>query len=385
MNDRKIAVFTGTRAEYGLLRRLMGAIDAEPGMQLQVIVAGMHLSPEFGLTRREIERDGFTADASVEMLLSSDTAVGVVKSMGVGLIGIADALARLYPDLLVILGDRFEALAAAEAALVMGVPIAHLHGGETTLGAYDNAMRHAITQMATLHFTSTENYRQRVIAMGASEAYALNVGALGLDEIAEWQAVPVGLLAEELGFALTRPYFLVTYHPATAADEPPEESFLEIRNAIESFRDHDIVVTYPNADNGGRSIIKHIQAWEAAQPGRVHAAVSLGQRRYLTAMSHAAAVIGNSSSGIIEAPAFGVPTIDIGARQSGRIAGASVLHCRPRADEIAYAIGTALSASFRARARQANNPYGSGDSVPRILAALRTWLASTPTRPEAAP
>ncbi len=371
MSKRKIAVFTGTRAEYGLLRRLIGAIADDPGLELQLIVSGTHLSPEFGQTAQEIANDGFHADAIVEMLLSSNTPTGVVKSMGVALIGLADSLRHLDPDMLVILGDRFEALAAAQAALIMGIPIAHLHGGETTLGAYDDPIRHAITQMSTLHFTSTEAYRERVIAMGASPSSAYNVGALGLDEIVNEAPMSLARLGDELGFQLTSPYFLVSYHPATRSQEGSAAVFGEIMRALDSFKDHQILLTYPNADNGSREIISAIEEARNRDPSRVFAAASLGRSRYLAAMTHASAVIGNSSSGIIEAPAVGTPSIDIGNRQAGRIAGPSVLRSEADGDSIKKAIETAIGSEPIHRDLQASNPYGTGNSVPRIMQVLR--------------
>lgn len=371
MIKRKIAIFTGTRAEYGLLRRLIGAIANDPYLKLQLVVSGTHLSPEFGQTVQEISDDGFHPDATVEMLLSSNTPTGVVKSMGVALIGLADALHRLDPDMLVILGDRFEALAAAQAALIMGIPIAHLHGGETTLGAYDDPIRHAITQMATFHFTSTEAYRERVIAMGASPSSAYNVGALGLDEIVNEEPMTIAQLSNEIGFELKPPYFLVSYHPATKSLEGPAATFSEIMSALNSFEDHQILLTYPNADNGSREIMSIIEQARNQDPSRVFAAASLGRSRYLAAMTHASAVIGNSSSGIIEAPAVGTPSIDVGDRQAGRIAGPSVLRVKPDENSIKEAIKIAISDESIRRNFQASNPYGSGNSVPQIVRLLR--------------
>ncbi len=367
---RRIAVFTGTRAEYGLLYWLMKDIEASPRLTLQVIVSGMHLSPEFGETWKQIEADGFCIDAKVEMLLSSDSRVGIVKSMGLGTIGFADALERLKPDALVVLGDRFEALAIVQAAMIMRIPVLHLHGGEITEGAYDDAIRHAITKMASLHFTAAEPYRQRVIQMGEAPERVFNVGAVGLDHL--FRSPPMGLdaLAASLGFPLREPYFLVTYHPVTLADEDPETSFGALLDALDAFPDHQVILTYPNADNGGRAIIPLLEACARRQPGRVLAIPSLGFRRYQGALQKAAAVIGNSSSGIIEAPAFHIPTVNIGARQAGRLAAASVLHCSADREAIRQTIQTALSPDFAAVCRQAVNPYGQGNASPRIMQIL---------------
>lgn len=367
---RRIAVFTGTRAEYGLLYWLMKGIQDDPELELQVIVSGMHLSPEFGETWKQIEADGFPISAKVEMLLSSDTAVGVVKSMGLGSIGLADALDRLAPDTLVILGDRFEALAAAQAALVMGVPIAHLHGGELTAGAYDDAIRHAVTKMASLHFVAAEPYRRRVIQMGEAPDRVFNVGALGLDHVTRTPRLTKAELARSIDFDLDKPLLLVTYHPVTLADESPRDTFETLLEALDNFPEYGVILTYPNADNGGREMIPLLEAYAARWPGRVLAAKSLGTTRYLSVVALAAAVVGNSSSGLIEAPAFGVPTVNIGQRQGGRLVADSVLHCDANARSIRCAMQEALNPSFQKRCKNVRNPYGSGNAAGQITKVL---------------
>lgn len=367
---RKIAVFTGTRAEYGLLYWLLKDIQASALLELQLIVGGMHLSPEFGSTGQQIAEDGFPVAARVEMLLSSDTAVGVAKSMGLGTIGFADALDRLRPDLLVVLGDRFEALAITQAALVMRIPVAHLHGGEITEGAYDDAIRHAITKMASLHFVAADAYRRRVIQMGEAPESVHTVGAVGLEHLRRQPLMTRTELAASLGFSLDAPYLLVTYHPVTAMDEDPVASFAEILATLERFPGHSVILTYPNADNGGHAIIALLEAYAAANPSRVLAIPSLGFRRYLAAIANAAAVIGNSSSGLIEVPAVGVPTVNVGVRQQGRLAGPSVLHCAPRRDELEQVLLQALSSAFAGMCRQAPNPYAAGGGVAEIVRIL---------------
>lgn len=374
---RKIAVFTGTRAEYGLLYWLMKEIDAHPQLELQVIAAAMHLSPEFGNTWQAIQQDGFTINAKVEMLLSSDTRVGVAKSMGLGTIGLADALERLAPDALVILGDRFEALAAAQCALVMNIPIVHLHGGEVTEGAYDDAIRHAITKMASLHAVAAEPYRQRVIQMGEAPERVLNTGALGLDHLTRSPRMSRAELSKSLSFSLERPFLLVTYHPATLADEPPLESFKALLAALDKWPQHQVILTYPNADNGGRELIPEIEAYAAQQPERVLAIPSLGFKRYLSAVSEASAVVGNSSSGLIEVPSFGVPTVNIGQRQGGRLAADSVLHCAANQEAIEAALHQALSDEFQAACQHVENPYGQGDAAGQIVQALASLPLDT--------
>lgn len=369
---RKVAVFTGTRAEFGLLHFLLEDLKASPSLELQLLVSGSHLSPEFGETVREIEKDGWQIDAKVEMLVSSNSAVGVVKSMGLGLIGFADTLERMKPDLLIILGDRFEALAIAQAALIMKIPIAHVHGGEISEGAFDDAIRHAITKMASLHFVAAERYRQRVIQMGEQPSTVFNVGAIGLDHFMRGARMPKDELCASLRFELREPYLLVTYHPVTQLEEDPEATFAALLRALDRFPEHQILITYPNADNGGRELIRMVQAYAAAQPQRVCAVASLGFRRYHSALGSAAAMIGNSSSGIIEAPAFAVPTVNVGARQLGRLAAESVLHCAPNEEAIVEAIDRALSEPFRAICRNATNPYGQGNAAAAIVSVLET-------------
>lgn len=364
---RLVAVFTGTRAEYGLLYWLMKDIQASERLELRVIVSGMHLSPEFGETWKQIEADGFPIDAKIEMLLSSDTAVGVVKSVGLGTIGYADALDRIRPDVLVVLGDRFEALAIVQAALIMRIPVAHLHGGEITEGAYDDAIRHAITKMASLHFTAAEPYRQRVIQMGEAPETVFNVGAVGLDHLLRNSLMSLSDLSASLNFELREPYFLATYHPVTLAEESPEASFRAMLAALDRFPDHKLIVTYPNADNGGRAIIPIIEQYASEHRDRVLCIPSLGFQRYMAALSRASVMIGNSSSGIIEAPAFSVPTVNIGARQLGRLAADSVIHCAPNEDAIAEAINLALSPDFRRRIGSVHNPYGQGNAASQIV------------------
>ena len=370
---RRVAVFTGTRAEYGLLYWLMREIQASTRLDLSVIVSSMHLSPEFGETWKQIEEDGFSIDAKVEMLLSSNTRVGVVKSMGLGAIGFADALDRLRPDVLVVLGDRFEALAIVQSALIMRIPVAHIHGGEITEGAYDDAIRHAISKMANLHFVAAEPYRRRVIQMGESPEQVFNVGAVGLDHLHRRPKMDLEELSESLGFALRSPYLLVTYHPVTLSEESPEQSFIALLEALDNFPEHQIILTYPNADSGGRAIIPLLQAYALRWPERVLAIPSLGFRRYLAAASMATAVVGNSSSGIIEAPALGIPTVNIGVRQKGRLAADSILHCEPKTEAIERALRQALSSEFAEASKKTVNPYGQGNAAKAILGVLERF------------
>lgn len=368
---KKIAVFTGTRAEYGLLYWLMQDIKNDPTLELQVLVSGMHLSPEFGLTWQQIEEDGFKIDEKVEILLSSDSAVGVVKSIGLGLIGFADALTRMKPDLIIILGDRYEAFAAAQAAMFLRIPIFHLHGGEITEGAYDDAIRHAITKLSYLHGVSTEEYRTRVIQLGEEPNRVYNVGALGLEHLHRTNLLGLAELSKSLNFALDCPYFLVTYHPVTLADESPKCSFEALLDALDEFKEYKIIITYPNSDDGGRQIIPILEQYAKNQAGRVFAIPSLGQLRYLSALKHCTMVIGNSSSGIIEAPSFGVPTINIGSRQNGRLAADSVFNCLPNKNAIVEAIKAASKMKVKLDSVKIDNPYGEGDSSKKIINAVK--------------
>lgn len=364
---RKVAVFTGTRAEYGLLYWLLKDLQQDSEIELQLLVSAMHLSPEFGMTYQQIETDGFTITEKVEMLLSSDSAVGTAKSIGLGVLGFADALERMKPDVLVVLGDRFEALAVTQAAMILRIPIAHIHGGEITEGAYDDAIRHAITKLSLLHFTSTEAHRNRVIQLGEHPSRVFNVGAVGLDHLKRSKMFSLAELSASLNFKLEQPYFLVTYHPVTLASEPAKASFENLLKALDAFPQHQIILTYPNADDGGREIIPLLEAYAKQQPSRVLAIPSLGQKRYLSAVKHAAAVVGNSSSGIIEVPSFKVPTVNIGERQRGRLAAESVFSCPSNT----AAIIETLQLGLKSDLTQVVNPYGKGKASEAILKQLK--------------
>ena len=377
---RKICIVTGTRAEYGLLYRLMKEVDKDPDLLLQVIATGMHLSPEFGLTCRHIEADGFAIAAKVEMLLSSDTPVGIIKSIGIGVIGFADALDRLAPDLLVLLGDRFEILAAAQAAMVARIPIGHIHGGETTEGAFDEGIRHSITKMAQWHFVAAEPYRKRVIQLGEAPERVFNVGAPGLDHLEHLERLDRAELETTLGIALRTPLFLVTYHPVTLKDESPLASMEELLGGLGQFPDATIIFTYPNADPGGRALANRVEAWVAENADRAKAFVSLGQQRYLSLMRESDVVIGNSSSGLIEAPALAKATVNLGDRQAGRLKAASVIDAPEKQADIVAAIEKALSAEFRRSLADAPSLYGAGDASRRIKETLKAARLSVHKR-----
>ncbi|MES3025483.1 MAG: UDP-N-acetylglucosamine 2-epimerase [Pseudomonadota bacterium] len=367
---RKICVVTGTRAEYGLMRWLMQALKDDPAIELQVVATGMHLSPEFGLTYRAIEQDGFAIARKIEMLTSSDSAVGIAKSIGLGMIGFADALEQLRPDLVVVLGDRFEILAAVTAALVACIPVAHLHGGETTEGAFDEAVRHSLTKMSHLHFVAAEDYRRRVIQLGEDPARVFLVGGLGIDAIKRTALLERGALEDALDFKLGQKNLLVTFHPVTLERQSSGDQMAELLAALAELRDTHLIFTMPNADNGSRELAQMVDAFVAGHP-HARAYASLGQLRYFSAMAQVDGVVGNSSSGLAEAPSMPVGTVNIGDRQRGRLAASSVIDCAPERGAILAAIETLYSAPFRQALPATVNPYGDGGASAKIAAVLR--------------
>ena len=376
---KKICVVTGSRAEYGLLRWVIDGLHNSPDLDLQIIATGMHLSPEFSSTWKLIETDGYNVDWKVEMLLSSDSAVGIGKSMGLGLIGFADAFDRLRPDLVVILGDRFEMLAAASAALVANLPVAHLHGGELTRGAYDDAIRHAITKMSYLHFTAAEEYRQRVIQLGEAPERVWNVGGFGLDGVLRVPRLDRTELEGSLGFKMGLRNLLVTFHPETATGARPTAQMAELLAALEEIDAH-VIFTMPNADSDSRALFAMIEDFVARHPVRACCHVSLGQRRYLSALAHVDGVVGNSSSGLIEAPALKKGTVNIGARQDGRLRAASVIDCPAQRSAIAAAIARLYDHRFAAGLVDLVNPYGDGGASERTVAAIEAWTPGAPPK-----
>lgn len=377
---RKICVITGTRAEYGLLYWLLKEIQADTELQLQLIVTGMHLSPEFGLTYKTIEEDGFIIDAKVEMQLSSDTPVGITKSIGLGVIGFAEALERLKPDGMVVLGDRYEILAAVQAALVARIPVAHIHGGETTEGAIDESIRHAITKMSHLHFVAAEPYRTRVIQLGEYPDTVFNVGSLGIENIKRLQLLNKLQLEQSINFELGTFNFLVTYHPATLGDIAPQDCMQALLDALDLFPAAKIIFTKPNSDTEGRMLGLMIDNYAQQNYERVSVFTSMGQLRYLSALQIVDVVIGNSSSGIIEAPACNTPTVNIGDRQSGRLKADSIIDCLETTESIESAIKKALSAQFRESAKLVVSLYGTGESASNIKNQLKQARLSSSKR-----
>jgi GDP/UDP-N,N'-diacetylbacillosamine 2-epimerase (hydrolysing) len=324
--NRKICVITGTRADYGLLRWVMQGIKDDADLNLQIIATGMHLSPEFGLTYKAIEADGFEIARKVEMLTSSDTPLGIAKSMGLGMIGFADALNELNPDLMVVLGDRFEIFAAVATALVARIPVAHLHGGETTEGAFDEAFRHSITKMSHLHFVAADEYKQRVIQLGEQPEHVFLVGGLGIDNIKRLKLLGRNSLEADLGFKFGKKNLLITFHPVTLENSSAVTQMEALLAALVQLEDTQLIFTMPNADTDGRTLIKMVEQF-ASQHANAHAFTSLGQLRYLSCIAQVDGVVGNSSSGLAEVPSFKKGTINIGDRQRGRLQATSIINC----------------------------------------------------------
>lgn len=367
--NRKVCVVTGSRAEYGLLRWVMQGIQESEHLALQVVATGMHLSPEFGLTYREIEVDGFAIDRKVEMLTSSDTPVGMAKAMGLGLIGFADVFAQLQPDVVLVLGDRFEILAATTAAMAARIPIAHLHGGERTEGAMDDAIRHAITKMSHLHFVAAQEYRQRVIQLGEDPERVHLVGGLGVDAIRRVTLLNRSELERALDFKLGPKSLLVTFHPLTLEDGVSESQMVQLLQALDALSDTSLVITLPNADAGGRGLIKMIEAFVVTH-ANARAYTSLGQLRYLSCVAQVDGVVGNSSSGLLEVPSFKKGTINIGDRQQGRLKASSVIDCQPTCSSILQAIERLYSDEFGQVLKSTQNPYGDGNASEQVVRCL---------------
>jgi len=366
----KVCVVTGTRAEYGLLQLVMQGIKDSQLLDLQLVVTGMHLSPEFGFTVKEIEADGFQIDRKVEMLLSSDTPVGITKSMGIGLIGFADAIADLQPDLILILGDRFEIFAAATAAMIARVPIAHLHGGEATEGSIDEPIRHSITKMSQLHFVAAEEYQRRVIQLGEQPDRVYNVGGLGVDNITNLELLNREELELALNFKLLPRNLLITFHPVTLEKNTSANQMEELLSSLGQLKEIGLIFTMPNADTEGRALAKQVKDF-CYTCSNAKSFISLGQLRYLSCVKHVDGVIGNSSSGIMEAPSFKKGTINIGDRQRGRIKAESVIDCDPNRIDIDKALERLFSPGFQAKLEKIQNPYGNGGASDAIVQTLQ--------------
>lgn len=370
MTKRKICVVTGTRAEYGLLYWLMKEIEADSDLELQIIATGMHLSPEFGLTYKEIEKD-FAIDKKIEMLLSSDTPVGISKSMGLAQISFAEAYEELKPDVVIVLGDRYEIFSAVSAAMIARIPITHLHGGETTEGAFDEAIRHSITKMSHLHFTATEEYRKRVIQLGENPEYVFNVGGMGIENIKRLSLLSKEEFENSINFTLAKKNLLLTFHPVTLEKSTANIQFQELLNTIDDLQETHLIFTKANSDTDGRFINQMIDEYVAKNHYKSVCFTSLGQLRYLSALQYIDAVVGNSSSGLAEAPSFKIGTINIGDRQKGRIRAASVIDCEPTKESILQALDRLYSEGFQSALKTVKNPYGDGIASQKILEVLK--------------
>ena len=368
---RKICIVTGTRAEYGLLYWLMREIEADDALELQIIVTGMHLSPEFGLTYREIEKE-FKIDKKIEMLLSSDTSVGISKSMGLAQISFAEAYEELKPDIVVVLGDRYEIFSATSAAMIARIPIAHLHGGETTEGAFDESIRHSITKMSHLHFSATDEYRNRVIQLGEHPNRVFNVGGMGIENIKRLKLLGKEEFEKSIDFKLNDKNILVTFHPVTLENSTAKEQFATLLDAIDELKNTNIIFTKANSDTDGRVINQMIDEYVTKNSHKAIGFISLGQLRYLSALQFVDAMVGNSSSGLAEAPSFQIGTIDIGERQKGRIKAKSVIGCEPNKQSIKKAFEKLYSDEFQKLLTTVKNPYGDGCASKKVVEVLKT-------------
>ncbi|CAH2211895.1 UDP-N-acetylglucosamine 2-epimerase [Tepidibacter aestuarii] len=371
---KKVCVITGTRAEYGLLKPLIDKIDKDSELELQLIVTGMHLSPEFGFTYNEIQTDGYKIDEKIEILLSSDTNVGISKSMGLAMISFAECYERLKPDMIVVLGDRYEIFCAASCAMISRIPISHLHGGEVTEGVVDEAIRHSISKMSYIHFTSTQEYRNRVIQLGECPDRVFNVGAIGIENIKNMNLLSKEDLQKSIGFKFGEKTILVTFHPVTLEKFSSRKQFQNLLDAIDEMKNLKVIFTKANSDTNGRIINKIIDEYVNKNKEKAIAFISLGQLRYLSAMKYVDAVVGNSSSGIIEAPSFKVPTVNIGDRQKGRIQAKSVINCKPSKKDILNSFEKAFSREFKNEIKFTKNPYGDGKVSNKIMKEIKRYL-----------
>jgi GDP/UDP-N,N'-diacetylbacillosamine 2-epimerase (hydrolysing) len=367
---KKVCVVTGSRAEYGLLYWLLKEIEADSEFKLQIIATGMHLSQEFGLTYKEIEKD-FKINRKIDILLSSDTNVGISKSMALAQIGFADAYSDLNPDMVLILGDRYELLSAASVAMVFRIPIIHLSGGERTEGIYDESIRHSITKMSHLHFTTTKEYKNRVIQLGEHPNRVFNVGGMGIENIKRLKLFSKKEFEKSINFKLNKKNILITFHPVTLENNTSKEHFQELLDTADELEDTNIIFTKTNSDTNGRIINKMIDEYVGKNPHKCVGFSSLGQLRYLSALQYIDAVVGNSSSGLTECPSFKVGTINIGDRQRGRIKAKSVIDCPPRKKDIKKSFEIIYSKPFQKLLKTVCNPYDNGLSSKKIVKILK--------------
>ena len=371
MSIRKICVVTGTRAEYGLLYWLMKELEADKDVKLQIIVTGMHLSPEFGLTYKEVEKD-FKIDRKVEMLISSDSSVGISKAMGLAQISFAETYEELKPDIIVVLGDRYEIFSAVSAAMIARIPIAHLHGGEATEGLIDEAIRHSISKMSHLHFTATEEYRNRVIQLGENPKRVFNVGGIGIENIKRLKLLSREKFEKSINFKLNEKNVLVTFHPVTLENKTSKKQFQELLDSVDKLKNTNIIFTRANSDTDGRIINQMIDEYVSKNSHKSIEFASLGQLRYLSALQYIDATVGNSSSGLSETPSFKIGAINIGDRQKGRIKADNVIDCLPNKESIQKAFEHLYSEEFKSVLKKSKNPYGDGSPSKKIIKVLKT-------------
>lgn len=374
MIKKKICIVTGTRAEYGLLRPLIDKVVNDESMDLKLVVTGMHLSAEFGLTYKEIEKDGYNIDEKIEIILSSDSPAATSKSMALALISFSEYFTRVKPDLLIVLGDRYEIFAVATAATLAHIPIAHLHGGETTEGAYDECFRHSISKMSYLHFTSNDIHRNRVIQLGEDPSRVFNVGAIGIENIVNIKLLSKEELEADINFKLDKAYGMVTFHPVTLENNTSEYQIKGLLKALDKYKDMKFIITKANSDTDGRIINRILEEYSSTNKGKVLLSTSMGQLKYLSAMKYSSMVIGNSSSGIIEAPSFKIPTINIGDRQKGRMQAQSIINCEPVKEDIIDAINKGLDNEFLCKIKKMVNPYGNGNTSNKIMNVINNFL-----------
>lgn len=371
---KKVCVLTATRAEYGLLKNIIVELKNVNNIEVKVVVTGMHLSPEFGYTYKEIEQDGIEIDKKIEILLSSDSFSAVSKTMGLALIQFADYFEENKFDMLLVLGDRYETLAVCIAAVNQQIPIAHLYGGEITEGVMDESIRHAITKLSYLHFTSTQEYRKRVIQLGEEPDRVYCVGAMGIENILSQELMSLNELEENLHFSLGNRYAVVTFHPVTLENESVETQIKELIKAIDRIDDMHFIITKANADAKGRIINKLLDTYAMKNKEKVLLIESLGVKRYLSALYYSSMVIGNSSSGLVEAPTFHIPTVNIGNRQKGRLKAESVINCEPQCDSIFNAIQLAMTDKMKNLIMKSMNPYGDGHTSEKIVEKIKEVL-----------
>ncbi len=372
MSKRKICVVTGSRAEYGLLYWLIKEIETVNDLKLQLIVTGMHLSPNFGLTYKIIEED-FKIDKKIDMNLYSDNSIGISKSMGIAQTSLVKAYKKLKPDIVVVLGDRYEIFSAASAAMISNIPIAHIHGGEITEGSWDNSIRHCISKMAHLHFTATEEYRNRIIQLGEDPKRVFNIGGMGIENIKKLKLLSKNELEKSINFKLKKKNILIAFHPVTLENNTSKKQFQELLNAINDLNDIGIIFTKTNSDLNGNIINQMIDRFTKKNSKNSIAFTSLGQLKYLSALQYVDAIIGNSSSGLLEAPSFKTGAINIGDRQKGRIRGKNVIDCLPNKKSIQKSLVKLYSKNFQMLLKNVKNPYDNGTSSKKIIRVLRSF------------